>query len=56
MSDTAEAGRIPPMAPDKAQDIARGLTWLPRCYAESDSQWWLAYSISLAQTQPTTKP
>ncbi len=67
MSDTEEAGRIPLMAPDKAQEIARGLKWLAQSYAEagmrrdsaradSDSQWWLAYSISLAQTPPLTKP
>ncbi len=66
MSDTEEAGRIPLMAPDKAQDIARGLKWLAQSYAgagmrrdaaraESDSQWWLAYSISLAQTPPVVK-
>jgi len=67
MSDTKESGRIPRMAPEKAQDIARGLKWLAQSYAKagmqrhalragSDSQWWLAYSISLAQMPPVAKP
>jgi hypothetical protein len=54
------------MAPDKAQDIARGLKWLAQSYeaagmrrdsqrAEIDSQWWLAYAISLAQTPQVAK-
>ena len=63
MSDTPEAGRVPLMPPEKAQDIARGLKWLAQSYAEAgmardasraerDSQWWLAHSMSLAQTPP----
>ncbi len=67
MSDTEESGRISLMAPDKAQEIARGLKWLAQSYAEAgmqrdaqragnDSQWWLAYSTSLAQTPPVSKP
>jgi hypothetical protein len=55
------------MAPDKAQEISRGLWWLAQSYteagmrreaarAEKDSQWWLAYSTSLAQTPPATEP
>jgi hypothetical protein len=66
MSETEESGRIPLMAPDKAQEIARGLKWLAQSYeaagmrrdsqrAEMDSQWWLAYSISLSQTPPVSK-
>jgi hypothetical protein len=49
------------MPPEKAQEIARGLKWLAQSYyeagmareyarAERDSQWWLTYAISLAQT------
>jgi hypothetical protein len=49
------------MPPEKAQDIARGLKWLAQSYgevgmvreatrAERDSQWWLNYAISLAQS------
>jgi hypothetical protein len=64
MSDTPETSRIPLMEAGKAQEIARGLKFLAQSYAEagmtrdasraaSDSQWWLAYSISLAQTPPT---
>jgi hypothetical protein len=67
MSDAPEAGRIPLMEPDKAQEIARGLKWLAQSYAEAgmtrdalradrESQWWLAYSISLAQTPPAKQP
>ena len=63
MSDTPESSRIPLMAPEKAQQIARGLKWLAQSYAEAgmvrdatraerDSQWWLNHSISLAQTPP----
>jgi len=55
------------MAPDKPQEIARGRKWLAQSYAEAgmqrdaqragnDSQWWLAYSTSLAQTPPVSKP
>ncbi len=66
MSGTEDSGRIPLMAPDKAQDIARGLKWLAQSYeaagmrrdsqrAEIDSQWWLAYAISLAQTPQVAK-
>ena len=64
MSEQPEASRIPKMAPETAQDIARGYKWLAQSLteggmlreatrAERDSQWWLAYSISLAQTPPT---
>ena len=64
MSDAPEASRIPKMPPEKAQAIARGLKWLAQSYAEAgmtrdatsaerESQWWLAYSISLAGTPPT---
>ena len=53
---------VPIMAPDKARGIARGLRWLAQSYTEAgmareatialpDSEWWLAYAISLAQTQ-----
>jgi hypothetical protein len=63
MSDDREARRVPKMAPEKAQEIARDLKWLAQDYAEAgmsreaqraerDSQWWLAYSISLAATPP----
>lgn len=63
MSGTPEAGRIPKMPPERAQDIARGLKWLAQSYAEAgmvrdatraerDSQWWMTYSISLAQMPP----
>jgi hypothetical protein len=49
------------MSPDKARDIARGLKWLAQSYTEAgmardatvalrDSEWWLAYAITLAQT------
>ena len=49
------------MQPEKAQEIGRGLKWLAQSYAgagmtreanraDRDSQWWLTYSISLAQT------
>jgi hypothetical protein len=52
------------MPPDEAHDIARGLKWLAQSYAEAgmvrdaaraerDGQWWMTYSISLAQTPPT---
>ncbi len=58
-----EAARIPLMPPEKAQEIARGLEWLAQSYAgagmardathaERDSQWWMSYAISLAQTPP----
>jgi len=61
MSDTPEVSRIPKMPPAKAQEIARGLKWLAQSYAEAgmardstraeqDSQLWMTYSISLAQT------
>jgi hypothetical protein len=62
MSDKPEdASRIPVIAPDKAQEIARGLKWLAQSYAEAgmvrdaarserDSQWWIAYAISLSHT------
>jgi hypothetical protein len=63
MSGTPEPGRSPLMAPEKAQEIARGLKWLAQSYAEAgmvrdstraerDSQWWLNYSISLSHTPP----
>ena len=63
MSDPLGASRVPKMAPEDAQDIARGLKWLAESYekagyaraatrAERDSQWWLTYAISLAQTKP----
>lgn len=66
MSDPIEQGRVPKMPPEAAQDIARGLKWLAQSYAsagmardatraERDSQWWLAYSLSLTQTQPGSK-
>jgi hypothetical protein len=49
------------MSADKARDIARSLKWLAQSYTEAgmardatvalrDSEWWLAYSIALAQT------
>jgi len=67
MSDTPETSRIPQMAPDKAEEIARGLKWLAQSYAEAgmardatraerDSQWWMTYAISLAQIPPTDRP
>ena len=67
MSDTPEAGRIPKMPPASAQEIARGLKWLAQSYAEAgmardatradrDSQWWMTYAKSLAQTPPTERP
>ena len=66
MSYTPDASRVPVMSPEAAQEIARGLKWLAESYttagmvrdanrAERDSQWWLTYSISLAQT-PAGKP
>ena len=50
------------MPPEAAQEIARGWKWLAESYtqagmlrdatrAERDSQWWLTYAISLAQTE-----
>ena len=64
MSDPSRS-RIPLMSPVEAQEIARGHKWLAESYAnagmtrdaqryERDSQWWLAYSISLSQTPPTS--
>ena len=58
MSDTPEADRIPPMAPDKARDVGRAYKALAEHLAdlgaqreagraERDSQWWLAYANSL---------
>jgi hypothetical protein len=66
MSTAPESSRIPQMPPEKAQEIARGLKWLAQSYAEAgmvrdavrserDSQWWMTYSISLAQTPPKQK-
>lgn len=66
MSDAPEASRIPKMPTAKAQEIARGLKWLAQSYAEAgmvrdatraerDSQWWMTYSISLAQTPPAER-
>lgn len=62
MSDTPDASRIPKMTPDEAQEIAHALKGLAQSYAtggmardatraERDSQWWMAHSISLAQTK-----
>ncbi len=65
MGDTPEeTSRIPKMPPENAQEIARGLKWLATSYAEAgmareatraerDSQWWMTYSLSLAQTPPS---
>ncbi len=61
-SASPEGSRIPKMSPEAAQEIARGYKWLAESYAsagmtrdatrmERDSQWWMTYSISLAQTQ-----
>ncbi len=63
MRGVPEQGRIPLMRSDKAQDIARSLTFPAQSYAEagmrrdaskakSDGQWWLAHAISLAHTPP----
>lgn len=67
MSDITEGhpeeSRIPKMPAEKAQEIARGYKWLSQSLAEAgitreatraerDSNWWMAYSISLAQTPP----
>ncbi|HET6234473.1 MAG TPA: hypothetical protein VFE41_05820 [Acetobacteraceae bacterium] len=63
MSDTPESSRIPLMAADKAQEIARDLKWLAQSYAgagmvrdatraERDSEWWLSHLISLAHAPP----
>ena len=63
MSDTPEARRVPKMTPEEAQEIARTLKGLAQSYAgagmardatraERDSQWWMAYSASMAQTKP----
>lgn len=63
MSDSPDSSRIPLMSADKAQEIARGLKWLAQSYAEAgmtreatraerNSQWWLDYAISPAQTPP----
>lgn len=57
----------PLMAPDKARDVGRAYKALAEHLselgaqreagrAERDSQWWLTYSIALAQTPPTDKP
>ena len=67
MSETPEATRVPKMPPEKAHDIARGLKWLAQSYAEAgmvrdatraerDSQWWMTYSLSLAQTPRSGGP
>ena len=63
MSDTPEGSRVPKMPPGQAHEIARGLKGLAQSYAEAgmardatraerDSQWWMAYSVSLARTLP----
>ncbi len=63
LSYTPEASRIPEMPPESAQEIARGLKWRAESHAkagmtrdasraERDSQWWMTYSISIAQTPP----
>jgi hypothetical protein len=63
MSETPNGSRVPLMAPEKAQEIARGLKWLSESYAsagmtrdanraERDSHWWLNYAQSLAATPP----
>ena len=66
MSDEPEASRIPLMTPERARDVGRAYKALashlaklgvPRdaSRAERDSQWWLTYSIFLAQTPPTER-
>ena len=63
MGDTPEASRVPKMPSERAQEIARSLKRLAQSYAEAgmardaaraerDSQWWMAHSMSLAQTKP----
>ena len=64
MSDTPEERRVPLMPPDKARDIARSCKFLADEYAEvgmprqaanmlRESNWWMAYAISLAQRPGT---
>ncbi len=63
MSGTPEASRVPKMTPEEAQEIACALKGLAQSYAgagmtreatcaERDSQWWMAYSASMAPTKP----
>jgi hypothetical protein len=53
---------IPLMTPDKARDIARAHKWLANSYTEAnmrreaataqrESEWWLAYALTLEATQ-----
>ena len=65
MSDDAfSQPPTPPMTPEKARDVGLAYKALASQLAElgvqrdagiamRDSQWWLTYSISLAQTPPT---
>ncbi len=57
----------PLMTPEKARDVGRAYKALANHLtelgvqgeagrAERDSQWWLTYSIALAQTPPGNKP
>jgi hypothetical protein len=65
MSDVPPLGPppVPLMSPDKARDVARAYRTLADHLTEfglprqagialRDSQWWLTYSIVLAQTKP----
>lgn len=63
---TPKDRRVPTMAPEAAQELARDWKGLAQSYAdqgmlreaqraESESQWWLTYSISLSQTPPAAK-
>jgi hypothetical protein len=58
---------IPLMTPEKARDIARAHKWLADSYAESDmrrqsaaalreSEWWLAYALTLEATRKDAPP
>jgi hypothetical protein len=67
MSDNPFSLPPPPlMTPQKALDVGRAYKALAEHLvdlgaqreagrAERDSQWWLAYAIALAQTQPKTE-
>jgi hypothetical protein len=60
MSDTPEQRRVPMMSAEKAREIARSAKFLADDYAEvgyarqaaamlRESNWWMAYALSLAQ-------